>query len=104
MFILKLHVKGMLFISTYFDNIPFWFSWRVLLNVLLVLRLFMQWVWLASRKRLPFRTPAPPPFWALAYVPIVETSFTEFAVFRLFTLKHCKFIFIPMHDTIKITK
>ena len=42
----------------------------------------LQRVWLASRERLPFRTPGsvPPPLWEIAYSPIVETSFTELAV------------------------
>ena len=36
----------------------------------------LQWVWHASRERLPFRTPGSVPFWGLGYVPIVENSFS----------------------------
>ena len=48
----------------------------------------LQRVWLASRERLPFRTPGSVPFWGLAYALIDETSFTELAISfsRLFTL------------------
>ena len=34
----------------------------------------LQWVWHASRERLPLRTPCIAPFWGLAYALIIETS------------------------------
>ena len=40
----------------------------------------LQRVWHASRGRLPFWTPGSVPLLELAYAPIVETSFLEFAV------------------------
>ena len=42
----------------------------------------LQWMWHASRERLPFRTPGsvPPPFLGLACAPIVETRFLELAM------------------------
>ena len=40
----------------------------------------MQRVWLASRERLPFRTPGPVPHSGLANAPIVETKFLELAM------------------------
>ena len=40
----------------------------------------MQRVWLASRERLPFRTPGSVPHLGLANVPIVETKFLELAM------------------------
>ena len=39
-----------------------------------------QWVWLASRERLPFRTPGSSPFLGLICGSIVETRFLDFAV------------------------
>ena len=43
----------------------------------------LQRVWLASRERLPFRTPGPVPFLGLACAPIVEARFLELAMFLL---------------------
>ena len=40
----------------------------------------LQRVWLAIRKRLPFRTPGSFPVLGLACAPIVETRFLEFAM------------------------
>ena len=40
----------------------------------------MQRVWLASRERLPFRTPGSVPQLGLANAPIVETKFLELAM------------------------
>ena len=40
----------------------------------------MQRVWLASRERLPFRTPGSVPHLGLANAPIVETKFLELAM------------------------
>ena len=40
----------------------------------------LQRVWLASRERLPFRTPGSVPILGLAYAPIVETGFLELAM------------------------
>ena len=40
----------------------------------------MQRVWLASRERLPFRTPGSVPHFGLANAPIVETKFLELAM------------------------
>ena len=40
----------------------------------------MQRVWLASRERLPFRTPDSVPHFGLAIAPIVETIFLELAM------------------------
>ena len=40
----------------------------------------MQRVWLASRERLPFRTPGSVSHLGLAYAPIVETKFLELAM------------------------
>ena len=40
----------------------------------------LQRVWLASRERLPFRTPGSVPILGLAYAPIVETKFLELAM------------------------
>ena len=37
-------------------------------------------VWLASRERLPFRTPGSVPILGLANAPIVETKFLELAM------------------------
>ena len=43
----------------------------------------LQRVWLASRERLPFRTPGPSHNLGLANAPIVETKFLELAMFLL---------------------
>ena len=40
----------------------------------------LQWVWHASRERLPLRTPGSVFFFGIAYARIVETSFPELAV------------------------
>ena len=40
----------------------------------------LQRVWLASRERLPFRTPGSVPILGLANAPIVETKFLEIAM------------------------
>ena len=40
----------------------------------------LQRVWLASRERLPFRTPGSVPILGLANAPIVETKFLELAM------------------------
>ena len=40
----------------------------------------MQRMWLASRERLPFRTPGPVPHLGLANAPIVETKFLQLAM------------------------
>ena len=40
----------------------------------------MQRMWLASRERLPFRTPGSVPHLGLANAPIVETKFLELAM------------------------
>ena len=37
----------------------------------------LQRVWLASRERLPFRTPGSVPHFGTCYAPIVETKFLE---------------------------
>ena len=46
----------------------------------------LQWVWHVSRERFLFMKPGSIPiFGTNAYVPIVETSFHELVVSRLFT-------------------
>ena len=59
----------------------------------------LQRVWLASSKRLPFRTSdsAPPPFLELACAPIVETRFLELAISLLDLNNPLYFSILLMH-------